>query len=119
MSDTSDLIEEFSETVTFTRFEGGSYSGLDYVAGTTSTFDVEISLQPLSGKELLQLPEGQRTKQTIKGYTETQLLTARESESKKADEFDYEGVTFEVHVVLPYKGDVLNHYKIIAVEKSL
>lgn len=120
MSDADILIEEFSETITITRYDpDGYYDGPRWVGGSTSTFDIEISLQPLNGRELMYLPEAQRSKRSLKGYTTTELQTVGVNGSnQKADSFTYQGTDFEIYNVKAYKGEVLNHYKILAIEKN-
>ncbi len=56
--------------------DGGGYDadGLA-IAGSASTFSVAGSLQPVSGRELRDLPEGQRGDETRVIYTLTELRT--------------------------------------------
>lgn len=92
---------------------GGYVDGV-YQPGTVTTFSAVMSVQPAGGKELLKLPEGQRTKTVMKGYTETALYTADQAASKKADVVTYEGALFEVQKVEPWGGN-LSHYKVLMV----
>jgi hypothetical protein len=94
---------------------GGYVDGL-YQAGTENSFSIRISMQPLTGKELLQFPEAQRTRRMMKGYTATYLHTAETSPSQKADRIEYNGTFFEVQTVNRWLVTDLNHYKVIVAE---
>jgi len=93
------LIQAFGKTVTVTRFSAGGYVDGTYIAGGTTVLSPIMSIQPMGGKELLNLPEAQRTKRFVRGYTDTELFTADQVPSKKADLVESEGVTFEVQKV--------------------
>ena len=94
---------------------GGYVDGI-YQPGAVSEFQIRISMQPLNGKELLQLPETQRTKRLMKGYTASYLHTAETSPSQKADRLLYNDTIFEVQAVERWLVTDLNHYKVIVAE---
>lgn len=94
---------------------GGYVDGVFQPGGTTN-FDIVISMQPFSAKELLILPEGERTRRHMKGYTATRLYTARQSEGSKADRLTYDDTIFEVQEVERWRETDLNHYKVILAE---
>lgn len=112
----SDLISRFGKSVTVTRYAAGSYVNGTYVAGATSTFSVDVSVQPIQGRELLNLPEAQRTRRWMKGYCGTELLTADQSDSEKADVVTVDGIDFEVQESQIWEGGGgntdLDHWKI-------
>lgn len=56
----------------------------------------EGSFQPLSDRELRQLPEGQRNEGRSKIYTPFELKTVETSASKIPDRVLYKGVTYKV-----------------------
>lgn len=58
--------------------------------------DFEGSFQPLSDRELRQLPEGQRNEGRSKIYTPFELKTVDTSASKIPDRVLYNGVTYKV-----------------------
>ena len=101
----SSLIARFGKTVTVTRFAGGSFVNGTYVAGASSTLSPVMSIQPLGGKELLNLPEAQRIKRFVRGYTATELFTAEQVPSKKADRVAFEGVNYEVQKVENWQSE--------------
>lgn len=98
----TDLIEEFAEDVTLTRYGTGGYENGSYAAGSTSVSSIRMSVQPLGGRDLLNLPEAQRTKIMMKGYCADQLLTAQSSPSQKADVITHNGIDYEVQAVEPW-----------------
>lgn len=98
----SDLISSFRTPTdaTVTRQSvGGGYTGGVYVAGAPQTFTVQMSIQPMNGKEVLKLPEAQRTRQWVKGYSSEALFTSEQAASKKADHVSLNGRVFEVMTV--------------------
>ena len=114
----ADLIQDFGQTLTVTRYAAGTYTSGTYGAGSTSTFDVVMAIMPLSEKELLAQPDGERTKRQMKGYTTTLLQTVETSQSDKADLVSYEGISYEVQGVERWEGD-LPHYRVRLVEKNV
>jgi hypothetical protein len=109
------LIADFSETVTVTRPGAGAYTNGTWTPGSSSSFSIEISLQPVQGEDLQILTEAERTRRVMKGYTVTRLYTARESTDQKPDRVAYDGEAFEVHNVERWRGD-LNYYKVLLVK---
>lgn len=114
------LIQKYSEPVTITRYAGGNYVNGTYVEGATSTIDARMSIQPIEGKELLEAPQAQRTRNLKKGYTATEVFTAEISPSEKADLItDEDGVTYEVIKVEAWKGGIISiapYWKVLLAE---
>ena len=109
------LISNFGETVSVSRPGAGTMTDGRWVAGVPSTFDAVMSIQPLNGDDIEELPEGQRTRNIIKGYTATELQTTNEGSGIKADVVTYNSKTFEVQTVERWRGD-LNHWKVLMTE---
>jgi hypothetical protein len=57
------------EAITVTRSAQGSYVSGRFVPGAPTVTTAAGNVQPLSGKELLLLPEGERQRQVVKIYT--------------------------------------------------
>lgn len=93
------MIARIGITCSVTRYAPGSYVNRVYVPGATTTFSVLMSVQPLNGRELLNLPEAQRTRQWIKAYCATELRTAEQSTGIKADRVTANGRVYEVQMV--------------------
>jgi len=94
----------------------GGYVDGEFEAGIEETFEIEISMQPLGGKELLLMSEGERTKRYMKGYTATELQTAEQSSAQKADRVAYNGTIFEVQKIERWMETDLNHYEVLFAE---
>lgn len=78
------------------------------------TFESTMSLQPVTQKDLLQLPEGMRESAVIKGYTIDELFTVKTSEFKIPDKVIFEGISYQVQTVDNWKATA-GYYKILAV----
>lgn len=114
-------------TYTVTRTAPGTYGGGlpvglgggvgsddgRYRPGATSTFAIRASVQPLAGRDLLRLPEGLRTRQTIKVYTATALRTADAPDGAGADVIAYQGDSYQIETVEPW-AEAGGFYKAIA-----
>ena len=110
-----DLIGTFGVTVTVTRTAAGVYAKGEYAPGATSTLTTTMSVQPMSGRELLNLPEAQRTRQWVRGYCPIELRTADQSGSLKADLVAYAGKSYEVQKVEYWQStasDIAPHWKV-------
>jgi hypothetical protein len=102
-------------SVTVTRAAAGSYVDGRWVAGSTSTLTVTASAQPHRARpdELLHLPEADRTRESLRLYTETELQTADEETQTPADLVTWDGEQWEVVRVESWPLG-LAHYKAIA-----
>jgi len=116
------IIDDIFVTGGLTQAEGeitsrvGGYVDGEFQAPATSTFDIEISVQPLSGDELLQLPEADRNREYMKGYTATALQIADEKNGNRGDRIAYKGKVFEVQRSARWMITDLNHYKVYIAE---
>jgi hypothetical protein len=94
------LIGGFGFLVNLHRYEdAGTYVNGDYVAVAPTISQVIMSIQPISGRELLNVPEAQRTRQFMTAYSPVKLYTVQTSVSKKADLIEWDGAFFEVQAV--------------------
>ena len=109
------------------RKTAGSYNNDGvYSEGTTTTFDIVANVQPnLTRNEMMLLPEGERSKQTLKLYTSSALRMRREgANGHDADEFNWTDMngdtgTYQVMKLIGYQMGVLNHQKALCVRKEL
>ncbi|HCU25441.1 MAG TPA: hypothetical protein DF383_10530 [Deltaproteobacteria bacterium] len=107
----ADLIAKFGQTLTVRRKATGEYVNGEYQPGAESTFQAVLSVQPLSDKERINLPEGQRNKRILKGYSDTALQVADEATGAMGDRIEFDGTDFEVTRVASWPGD-LTHWKV-------
>ena len=97
-----DLIE--SEKVEVRRYEGSHRQDGHYQRKDAEVFrNVACNCQPLTGMELLQVPEGDRSRQHIWMYSRMKL--------KINDYVVRRGTVFEVHTVEDWTGFCIDHYK--------
>lgn len=116
------LIARFGKPVTLKRYAAGSNVNGYYVEGAISTSEIIMSVQPINGRELLYLPEGERTRQFLTGYTETLLQTASEETGIRADKITYNGKDYEVQRVEYWEstGNTIQPYcKVFLAELSV
>lgn len=93
--------------LTAKRKAGGAYSSGRWVEGTESDVAFRASVQPLSERELLALPEGRRTLETYKIFSDTQLNTVG---SQNPDEVVLNGERFEVYSLGDWHNGILEHF---------
>jgi len=85
--------------MTALRSAAGVYTSGKWVPGAESTIDLVGSAQPATPNELLQLPEGDRTRATIAVWTNTALYTANEGTATPPDRIVWAGEQWEVQKV--------------------
>lgn len=92
------------ENITVTRLGAGSHVAGRFVPGTGTDFSAGGNIQPLNGRELLQLPEGDRKREAKKIYTAFALqnkdIVTRTS-----------GVKYEVQAIEDWTAFNQPHYK--------
>ncbi len=100
-------------TLAGTRYAASTMTKGIATPGATSVIGFTSSVQPLSGKEKLILPEGIREKEAYKLYTSFALKTVDEVAKTKADRITIFGKTFEVVKLAIWQNNVIPHYKVI------
>jgi hypothetical protein len=83
-----------------------------WVDGAEATAAIRASVQPLRGRELLSLPEGERTREWVKIYCASELRTLDEAAGTRADTIIYQGKAYQVRQVEPWEatGMVIGPY---------
>lgn len=113
------MIDMFSEDLTVIRTsKDGSYVLGKYVPGKESTFKIRGTVEPLSAQMMMLLPEGERTKESIRIYTANELNTVDALNGRKADVVCYRGKQYEVHLVKHWTS-LIPHYAVVAVLKNM
>lgn len=103
----------FTEKISVCRVEGsGEYIKGRFTGNRVITFDIMASVQPSTGEELQNPPEGQKTSEIINVFTDKELFTVEKSQFKKADVVVYNGRKFEVTKVERW-ASLIPHYKVI------
>lgn len=84
--DLSSVIADFASSYTVTRTTDNTIDSSGYaVEGTTSTLTISAVVQPLSGRELRRLDDGQRTTERLEVHTTTQLKVQGEPDKISID----------------------------------
>lgn len=100
-----------------TEFATGSYeirrtTGSDtYVQGllvqsALSSFWQKLSVQPLSDREALLLPEGRRERESRAVYSDIPLFPTKEGDPQRPDQIIIQGEIFEVYSVKKFAENV-------------
>jgi hypothetical protein len=71
----ADTVLRFSSPYTVTRTATGTKVKGRYTEGTPTTFEISAVVQPLGGRELLRLPEGEKTRERLVVFTTTPLFS--------------------------------------------
>lgn len=96
------LIDTFkSGTYTVTRSGATTLVKGRPTAGASTTFDVEASVQPLTGKDTQSLPEGFYTTNTLVVFTRTKLNPVSSADS---DRINIRGEDYDVMNVEYWEG---------------
>ncbi|MBK8202430.1 MAG: hypothetical protein IPK68_09010 [Bdellovibrionales bacterium] len=89
----------------------GAYIDGVYQPSATETVEVVGSLQPLSAKESLLLPENERNRESFNLFTEVELFPASEDGIRQADIVLLNGEEFAVRSVLRWRNVDLPYFK--------
>lgn len=101
-----------AETVTRRRFAAGA-RGADgrWSEGASTDTSIAMSVQPISDRELSTLPEGERTGEQLKGYTQADVRTGSARDDVAADHVQVRGSWFEVRQVQEQRA-IIPHIKV-------
>lgn len=105
----------FTETYPLIRATAGAHVKGKYVPGTPTNTTIVANWQPLSGAELLNLPELQRKRKSIMLYSEKEIRGINEVAGVPADIITIDGLNYEVQKVKYYK-ELCEHYEAVALE---
>lgn len=107
-------------TLTVKRRALGDYdsAGFFKVSGQDTEFTISASVQPMTGSEMLLLPENRRELETKKIFTSTKLYGIEKGNGVNADIVIIDGDEFEVVRVYAWKNNVINHYKIFVAKRT-
>jgi len=120
MNEVSSMIDEFGKDVTLRR-QSGSGSIVDYEFNAAATADtiIKMFIHPASGKDLLILPEGERTKTVMIGYCYDPVYLASKSDQKNSDRIVDGSTIYEIKNIQFYEAQNLSiqpYYRCTLVE---
>ena len=115
MTEAGNILAAFSKPYIVSR----ANSATIYIKGTAqnqtrSDVDISASIQPAKGAETMVLDEAKRKIDTIKIYTETQLLIGDKETGIPADKITYNSRTYILMHEFTFDMDTLNHHKYLA-----
>lgn len=106
-----------TESLGVRRFAAGTRTKGRYTRGTQSSINIDAVAMPINGKERLLLPEGERNREIIKIYSESEFFTADELNNKSADIVTWKGKEYEIINVSDWNNSNfpdLSHYRCLA-----
>ncbi len=113
INDVSEAFDEWLEKVVITRVGPGAYVDGVWVEGAPTTINILSVVQNATADDLILLPEGTRTSETVKLHTVSPVKTVSEVGETNADTFQYDGDTYRIFDV--YRRKIGNYYKAIAI----
>lgn len=90
------LIARFGRPVTVQTSPAGSYVDGIWVEPVRTNMTVIASVQPMTAKEVLLLPEGDRQKEAMKLYSTYRFKTQKDGEMETSDYVIIDGRTYMV-----------------------
>jgi hypothetical protein len=88
-------------------------------AQTYTTIPIVASVQPAGPQDLLHLEEGNRTKDVIVVWSETEIRPGDESVGTEPDHIEWQGKLYECHMVERFNMLALPHYKATAIRHQV
>ena len=85
--------------VTLRRFAAPTYVNGMAVATAPTVSSLDAAVQPSTRREVMKLPEGERTKEAISIFTVEVLQESDVSTGAKSDQVVWKGRTYEVQIV--------------------
>jgi hypothetical protein len=112
------VIEHFAadEPYVVQRAAQGSYVDGVFVPGTSSTLSIRAAVQPLTGRDLLELPEGHHASEVRLVFTTTELRSL--SPDSAADIVVIDGINWRVVEVSRWDFDGDTHYRAMVSKRS-
>lgn len=113
-------MSSFRQPLIVKRRAEGSYNdaGFYEVEGADTEVPILASIQPVSGSDLVLLPENRREEELLKLYTDTLLIGAEKGNSTNCDIVTIDGFDYEVVKVFPWKNNVIPHYKVVVAKRT-
>lgn len=108
-------MSSFRKPFTVLTETAGAYVSGVFVAGTKAITTIMASIQPATGEDMVNAPEGRRIHDMIRVYTSTPLKPA--IDGHQPDIVVWQGFGYEVTSIDVRQMDVIPHYKIFATRR--
>jgi hypothetical protein len=113
----NDVISDFATgTYTVTRTAAGAYTRGRYTAGSSTTFVLDACVQPLQGRELDSLQEGELTEEIRVIYSATELKTR--TPDYEPDRISIDGESWTVIRVQRWQHWGEDHWRVFAAREK-
>lgn len=110
----------FRKPQTIKRTVAGAYVNGVFVEGSESTITISASVQPVSGQDMVAVPEGRRASDMVKLYTDSDLFCQGDAGSGQSpDRLVWRGKEYEIYTKDVCQMSVINHYKYYAVKEPI
>jgi len=107
----------FRKPYTVKRTVAGSYVSGVFVEGSETTLSIQASIQPVSGQDMVSIPEGRRSSDMVKVYTDTSLFSQGDAGSGQSpDRVVWLGKDYEIYTKDVRQMGVISHYKYFAIK---
>jgi len=93
---------------------GGYNTNGDYVPASLVSKTFLGTIQPMTSKELMTFPEGERDKGIVKIYSDRRLPVSEQGEVGIGALVDFAGEQYRCRKESVYSSGLINHYKYIA-----
>jgi len=115
MSVVGNMIAKFGRAVIVNRRAPGDYDGDgEWVEGALTVVPMTMSIQPSTGRDRQLMPEGVRTENIKKVYSEAALQGDDEDSKTIADIIVDGALKYKVVIVETNDANFLNHHRIFA-----
>ena len=113
-------MSSFRQTLTVKRRSVGAYNNAGFyeVQSSNTTLTITASIQPITGSDLVLLPENRREEELLKLYTDTPLIGVEKGNPRNCDIITIDGYDYEVVKVFPWKNNVIPHYKVVVAKRT-
>ena len=107
-------MSSFRQAHTLYRLSTGGYVDGNWVEAGETEIPITASIQPATGKDMLNVEEGRRAGGVFAVFTDTAIQTAVAGAAPtKADQLLIGGVRHEAIHVEPWQNNVINHYRVL------
>ena len=109
-------MSSFRQSHTLYRAQAGSYVDGTWVTPGFDSIAITASIQPATGKDLVNVEEGRRQGGVFAVYTDTALQITRQATvaadpGTVADQLEIGGIRYEAVHVEPWQNNVIPHYR--------
>jgi hypothetical protein len=109
--DPARLLARYGAAATVTRHLKATVTTGRGTPGASSSVSIVAAAVPLSGRDLMRLPEGRRSEERLIVFTTTQLYTGEQNATYEADQVAVQGRTWEVESVETWVGALVPLYR--------